>query len=97
MFIKVRVKEYLSAGEAAMVDQGRMCVLSITDIEPISDNEDEDNEDEDNEGDDESEDESENDEEDEISLDQSMTQRKEAQRKRPRKRISEVLDDIGSL
>jgi hAT family C-terminal dimerisation region len=87
------VKEYLSAGEAAMLDQMRKPILSLDHLDPISDDEEEDNQEED-ESENESEDDQEDDQEDELSPVQPATQRKQAQRKRPRSRTSEALDNI---
>lgn len=75
------IKEYLSAGEAAMLDQTRTPILSLDNLEPISDNEDEDCQQDmsDDNPDNDSEDES----GDKISPEQVAAQDKQARRKRP--------------
>jgi hypothetical protein len=85
------IKEYLSAGEAAMLDQTRTPILSLDNLEPISDNEDEDCQQDmsDNNPDNDSEDES----GDKISPTQVAAQDKQARRKRPRRKTSEAQDD----
>jgi hypothetical protein len=92
------LKEYLSAGEAAMMDQVRKPDPLGSDIEPISDEEEEGHQDNDSEdSEDESEDEpEENDTDDELSPMQATTQSKRAQQKRPLKRTSEALDDADN-
>lgn len=84
------VKEYLSAGEAAMLDQIRKPILSLDNLEPISDNEEEGYQQEDI-----SEDDSEDDMENDLIVIpiQATTQSKQARGKRPRSQTSEALDD----
>ena len=89
------VKEYLSAGEAAMMDQERKPIPqgALTDLDPISDNEEEGNQEE-IESDDNSDNDVEDNGEDELSVKvQILTQSKRAQRKRPPSMTSEALDD----
>jgi hypothetical protein len=90
------VKEYLSAGEAALIDQARKPIPQgpLTDLDPISDNEEEGNQEE-VESDDNSDDDAEDDGEDEPSVIQVQVpiQSERGQRKRPRSGTSEVLDD----
>ena len=88
-------KEYLSAGEAAMIDQARKPIPPLTDLEPISDNDEEDDQEED-ESEDESEDDQEDDQGDELSPVQLTSRSEQAQRKRPRSTTSEALDDEDS-
>lgn len=84
-------KEYLSAGEAAMIDQARKPIPPLTDLEPISDNdEEEDQEKGESEGD------HEDDQGDELSPVQLTGRSEQAQRKRPRSTTSEALDDEDS-
>jgi hAT family C-terminal dimerisation region len=85
------IKEYLSIGEAAMLDQTRKPVPSLDELEPISDNEEEGCQAEDTSEDDT--DESDNDAEEELSATQATTQTKQARRKRPRSKTSEAPDD----
>jgi hypothetical protein len=87
------VKEYLSTGEAAMIDQARKSIPlgPLADVEPISDNEEEGNQEEV-----ESEDEVEDEEVDEVPLAHATSQSQQAQQKRPRSRTSEPLDDEDS-
>jgi hypothetical protein len=82
---------YLSAGEAAMLDQTRKPVPLLDDLDPISDNEEdgcetegisEDNTDDDKD-----------DKEGELTLTQAAIQRKQLQRKRPRSKATEAADD----
>lgn len=93
------VKEYLSAGEAAMLDQMRKPILSLDHLDPISDDEEEGCQQEMSEDD--TEDDMEDDMEDELTWTttptQAVTESKQAQRGRPRKRSSEVLDDALPL
>jgi hypothetical protein len=91
-------KEYLSAGEAAMIDEARKPDPPLNDLEPISDDEEEGNRLDDLEDSEEDpEDSSEEDEqEDERSPVQSITQSGQAQRKRPRRKTSEAVDDEDS-
>ena len=92
-------KEYLSAGEAAMIDQARQPIPPLTDLEPISDNDEQDDQEED-----ESENESGGDQGDgqgddqgsELSPGQLTSRSEQAQRKRPRSTTSEALDDEDS-
>lgn len=85
------LKMYLSAGEAAMLDQTRKPAPSLDDVDPISDNE------EDGcKTDDMSEDDTDDDEDDkkeELTLMQAEIQRKQLQRKRPRSKTTEAADD----
>lgn len=85
-------KEYLSAGEAALMDQVRNPDPLGSDVEPISDNEEDGCAAEDDLEDD-SEDDVEDDSEDEVFPVQATTQRKEPRQKQPPKRTFEVLDD----
>jgi hypothetical protein len=85
------IKEYLSVGEAAMLDQTRKPVPSLDELEPISDNEEEGCQAEDTSGDDT--DESDNDAEEELSATQAITQTRQVRRKRPRSKIFEAPDD----
>lgn len=89
------IKEYLSAGEAAMLDQTRTPFLLPDNLEPISDNEEEGWQqeymaDHDSEGG--SEDRS-KDEADELTSMQAVTQGRQAERRQSQKRTSEALDD----
>jgi hAT family C-terminal dimerisation region len=89
-------KEYLSASEAAMMDQVRKPNPLGSDFEPISDDEEEGHLDDDSEDDDSEDDDSEDDDsEDEVSSVQATTQSERAQQKQkqPQKRTSETLDD----
>lgn len=81
-------KEYLSASEAAMMDQVRKPNPLGSDFEPISDDEEGhlDGDSEDNASED-------DDSEDEVSPVQATTQSKQAHQKQPQKRTSEALDD----
>ncbi len=86
------VKEYLSAGEAAMFDQARAPLPSLQNIDPISDNEEEGCEQED-ESDDDTEDDVEEGVEDTLFIMQSTTQNKQVKRKHFQRTTSEALDD----
>jgi hypothetical protein len=86
------VKEYLSAGEAAMFDQARTPLPPLQNLNPISDDEEEGCEQED-ESDDDTEDDAKDGVEDALSLTQATTQNKQAKRKRSQLRTSEALDD----
>jgi hypothetical protein len=85
------IKVYLSAGEAAMLDQTRKPVPLLDDLDPISDNEEDGCEtegiSEDNTDDDQ------DDKEGELTLTQAAIQTKQLQRKRPRSKATEAADD----
>ena len=84
------IKEHLSSGEAAMLDQIWKPVPSLNKVEPISDEE------EGCKGDDLSDDLNSSDDdnsEEELTLTQITTQRKQAQRKRSWNKTSELQDD----
>lgn len=85
------IKEHLSSGEAAMLDQIWKPVLSLNEVEPISDDEKEGCE-----GDDLSDVLNSSDDdhlEEELTLTHITAQRKQARRKRPRNKTSEPQDD----
>jgi hypothetical protein len=90
------VKEYLSAGEAAMIDQARKPIPQdlLTDLDPISDDEEEGNLEE-VESDDNSDDAVEDDGDDRASATQVQIPRQSerAERKRPRSGTAGALDD----
>ncbi|KAA8647068.1 uncharacterized protein ATNIH1004_005751 [Aspergillus tanneri] len=88
------IKEYLSVGEAAMLDQTRQPVPSLNELEPISDNEEEGCEAEDLSEDDT--DESDNEAEEGLSTTQPVAQTKQVQRKRCRSNTSEAIDDADN-
>ncbi|KAA8646714.1 uncharacterized protein ATNIH1004_005389 [Aspergillus tanneri] len=88
------IKEYLSVGEAAMLDQTRQPVPSLNELEPISDNEEEGCEAEDLSEDDT--DESDNEAEEGLSTTQPVAQTKQVQRKRCRSNSSEAIDDADN-
>ena len=86
------IKEYLSEGEAAMIDQANKPLVKLDNLDPISDDEEEDCQQEDAEND--SQDEKSGDEsEDGLSLTQVGDQSKQARRNRLRKRRSDIPDD----
>jgi hAT family protein len=85
------IKEYLSAGEAAMLDQTWKPVPALDEIEPISDNEEDDCQAEDTSEDDTDDDE--DDGEEELTLTQAITESKQTRRKRPRSKTTEATDD----
>lgn len=82
------VKEYLSPGEAVILEQARKPVPSLENLEPISDDEEGNQEDEDEEK-------SGPDKvlEDELTSLQATNQSKQAQRKRPRSEHTQDIDD----
>lgn len=85
------IKEHLSSGEAAMLDQIWKPVPSLNEVEPISDDEEEGCK-----GDDLSDDLNSSDDdnsEEELTLTQITTQRKQAQRKQSWNKTSELQDD----
>lgn len=87
-------KEYLSAGEAAMIDQARKPDLPLDGLEPISDNEEGGNrgyksEDSDNDSE-------EDDQDDEQLPVQPVSQRGQIRQKRPRSTMHEGLDEEDS-
>jgi hypothetical protein len=81
------IKEYLSIGEAALLDQARKPMLHLETLEPISDNEEEDQEP--SIQDTQQKRSCNDDSDDERNNDQS----KQVQRKRSKKRLSESLDE----
>ena len=85
------IKEYLSEGEAAMIDQANKPLVKLDNLDPISDDEEEDCQQEDAEND--SQDESGDESEDGLSLTQVGDQSKQARRNRLRKRRSDIPDD----
>jgi hypothetical protein len=85
------IKEYLSTGEAAMLDQTWKPILALDEIELISDNEEDGCQAEDTSEDDT--DDGEDDEEEELTPMQAMTQSKQPRRKRPRSKTTEAIDD----
>jgi hypothetical protein len=85
------IKEYLSDGEAAMLDQARKPLLQLDNLDSISDDEEEGRQQEDAEND--SHDESGDESEDELSPLQVIPRNKQAQRKRPQKRRPDILDE----
>jgi hAT family C-terminal dimerisation region len=90
------VKEYLSDGEAAMIDQARKPTPPLTDLEPISDDE-EDGSREDKSDDSDSQYDSEEDEQEDMqSPTQPTTQSRQAQQKRRRSKTTEAIDDEDS-
>jgi hypothetical protein len=92
------LKEHLSAGEAAMIDQARKPISQgpLTELDPISDNEEEGNQEE-VESDVHSDDDVEDDGKDEPSVIpvQIPMQSERAQQKRPRSGNSNALDDAA--
>ncbi|KAA8643652.1 uncharacterized protein ATNIH1004_010421 [Aspergillus tanneri] len=88
------IKEYLSVGEAAMLDQTRQPVPSLDKLELISDNEEEGCEVEDLSED--NTDESDNKAEEGLSTTQPVAQTKQVQRKRCRSNTSEAIDNADN-
>ncbi|KAA8646753.1 uncharacterized protein ATNIH1004_005428 [Aspergillus tanneri] len=88
------IKEYLSVGEAAMLDQTRQPVPLLNELEPISDNEEEGCEAEDLSED--NTDKSDNEAEEGLSTTQPVAQTKQVQRKRCRSNTSEAIDDADN-
>jgi DNA polymerase/3'-5' exonuclease PolX len=88
------IKEYLSVGEAAMLEQTRKPVPLLNEVEPISDNEEEgcgaeETPEDDTDG-------SDNETEEELSATRPVAQTRQAGRKRRRKKTSEALDDADN-
>jgi hypothetical protein len=88
------IKDYLSVGEAAMLDQTRKSVPSINEVKPISHNEDEGCE-ADSKFEDDT-DESDNEAGEELSATQSVAQTRQIQRMRRRSKTYEALDDADN-
>jgi hypothetical protein len=100
------IKEYLSNGEATLLDQIRKPAPSLNELKGISDNEEEgyevedtsedDIDDDDAEESEESEDSDESEDELSESHTQATTRNKQARRKQPQKRTFEALDDADN-
>jgi hypothetical protein len=88
------LKEYLSSGEAAILDQTWRPVPFLNEIDPISDNKEENYKDDDLSNDSDSSDDLDNDyPEEELPLTQTTTLRKPAPHKRRRSKTPEPQDD----
>jgi hypothetical protein len=89
------IKEYLSVGEAAMLDQTRKPIPSLNELEPTSDNEEEGCEAEDDTSEDNT-DESDHEAEEELSATQPVARTKQRGRKRRQSKTPETLDDADN-